>query len=206
MNLDLRASWSAHTDWALSFPVPNLCHATGFKVTHWVAVKGFVNSAIGSIAPGAIDSSWGYSYYLWLAKYHHRYIAHCSNIDFSSTRSFVDNQVTQAKGSSAYIEHIRQSCTLEEEISSCSSQHSHTEGLKCKIKIITSVRPQSTVLFSVTQLPWARGSLFTLALAYKSQEELYRVSSKMPMNCWHRCRNNRPPMAGSRRQQNVFVP
>ena len=165
MNLDLRASWSAHTDWAPFFSFPICAVRLGSKLlAEWL-----LNSAIDSIAPGAIDSSWGYSYYLWLAKYHHGYIAHCNNIDFSSTRSFVDNQVTQAKGSSAYIEHIRQSCTLEEAISSCSSQHSHTECLKCKIKIITSVRPQSTVLFSATQLPWARGSLFTLALAHKSQ-------------------------------------
>ena len=55
------------------------------------------------------------------------------------------------------------------------------KGLKCKIKIITSVRPQSTVLFSAIQLA---GSLFPQLL----------------------CKGNKAWLSGSQQDPYEFLP
>ena len=69
--------------------------------------------------------------------------------DFYSTRSFITNKVIQAKG---FLVSTLESCTWEWAISLAQS-HLY-KGLKCKIQIITSVRPQSNVPFLAIQLAW----------------------------------------------------
>ena len=71
--------------------------------------------------------------------------------DFYSTRSFIDNKVIQAKG---FLVSTLESLVLEsEQYHPVAQTHLH-KGLKCKIQIITSVRPQSNVPFLAIQLAW----------------------------------------------------
>ena len=76
------------------------------------------------------------------------------------------------------------------------------KGLECKIEVITSVRPQSTVSYTTSsahtlepgneatiQLAWVYipGSLFLLVLVHKSLGTRlgYQEASKMPMSSWY---------------------
>ena len=69
--------------------------------------------------------------------------------DFYSTRSFIDNKVIQAKG---FLVSTLESLVFEsEQYHPVAQTHLHM-GLKCKIQIITSVRPQTNVPFSAIQL------------------------------------------------------
>ena len=65
--------------------------------------------------------------------------------DFYSTRSFIDNKGHTSTSESLVLE--------SEQYHPVAQTHLH-KGLKCKIQIITSVRPQSNVPFLAIQLAW----------------------------------------------------
>ena len=105
-------------------------------------------------------------------------MAQCSNTEFYNTRSFVDNKQKEFCLLSTLESLVLQS----EQYHPVAQTHLH-KGLKCKVKIITSVRPQNT---AAIQLAWVYtpGSLFLMVLVHKSLGTRlgYKEASRMPMS------------------------
>ena len=107
--------------------------------------------------------------------------------DFYSTRSFID-KVIQAKG---FLVSTLESLVFEsEQYHPVAQTHLHM-GLKCKIQIITSVRPQSNVPFSAIQLASMgiyQAVSFRQLLCTRAGEKgqgIYQEASRILKNSWY---------------------